>query len=390
MVSNQDSQRKEIVLLGLAALGYSTSYALVMTYLPVYFSLAISAAVIGIAFSLSDVAEIAMRLPSGIVSDLFGVRNAAQIGFFVTAMAGLLLLGLNPSYSIYVVMVLYGVAIALVSTSMTALTLTIGRRGSKAYGTYQSIMRVGHVIGPLAGGLLIAGQGYNGVFILAALLPFLSIGLTSRSVAGRVAEPANHRPSGFKLKLPGFTFSRPLLVVSLVLMLAQFWGSFWTVALPLYFIEFNGYGVVTYGVVIALASVLSIASPVIAEFSVARFRIKRTVAASLITTTLLSGMFALAGSDLVLGALIVGSQASYLVAYTSGSIFVSHIAKQEQMGSAVGLVRTISAIGQIFGAIVAGVTYSFATVLLPLVSASVLVAALPFTPFLNQAVENSQ
>jgi EmrB/QacA subfamily drug resistance transporter len=138
---------------------------------------------------------VAIALPaSGSLGDRFGHRRVFLFGVAAFALASALAAA-APSFDVLAVSrVLQAASGALVSTSSVALLREMAppdRRGA-AFGLFDMLVSTSAAIGPLIGGLLVAGLGWRWIFIVAvpvALLALITVGALARprSVATRAA-----------------------------------------------------------------------------------------------------------------------------------------------------------------------------------------------------------
>ncbi len=138
---------------------------------------------------------VAIALPaSGSLGDRFGHRRVFLFGVAAFALASALAAAAQSFDVLAVSRVLQAVSGALVSTSSVALLREMAppdRRGA-AFGLFDMLVSTSAAIGPLIGGLLVAGLGWRWIFIVAvpvALLALITVGALARprSVATRAA-----------------------------------------------------------------------------------------------------------------------------------------------------------------------------------------------------------
>ncbi|MDF2734530.1 MAG: hypothetical protein K0S97_1153 [Chloroflexota bacterium] len=159
---------------------------------------------------------VAIALPaSGSLGDRFGHRRVFLVGVGAFALAS----GLAATAVSFEVLalsrVLQAVSGALVSTSSVALLREMAppdRRGS-AFGLFDMLVSTSAAIGPLVGGLLVAGLGWRWIFIVAvpvALLALVTVGALARPPAVRV------RGAPRPIDLPGLGILAVFLIVLLL------------------------------------------------------------------------------------------------------------------------------------------------------------------------------
>ena len=146
---------------------------------------------------------VAVALPaSGTLGDRFGHRSVFLVGVVAFAIASTIA-AIAPSFGILALSrVLQAVSGALVSTSSVALLRAMAaadRRGA-TFGAFDMLVSTSAAIGPLLGGLLVAGFGWRSLFVVAvpvAILAAVAVGRASQP-AGEVAGRA--RPGGARVR----------------------------------------------------------------------------------------------------------------------------------------------------------------------------------------------
>ena len=132
-------------------------------------------------------ASVAITLPaSGSIGDRFGHRRSFLIGVAGFGGASLLAATAGSFPLLAASRVLQAVSGALVSTSSTALIRAEApaRRRGAAFGLFDGLTSVSAAIGPLVGGLIVAGLGWRALFLLA-----VPISLGAALAVGRLAPP---------------------------------------------------------------------------------------------------------------------------------------------------------------------------------------------------------
>ncbi len=159
---------------------------------------------------------VAIALPaSGSLGDRFGHRRVFLFGVGAFALASALAATAMTFEVLALSRVLQAASGALVSTSSVALLREMAppdRRGS-AFGLFDMLVSTSAAVGPLVGGLLVAGLGWRWIFIVAvpvALLAAVTVGALARpgSVPARAAPRA--------IDLPGLGLLAALLIVLLL------------------------------------------------------------------------------------------------------------------------------------------------------------------------------
>ena len=132
-------------------------------------------------------ASVAITLPaSGSIGDRFGHRRSFLIGVAGFGGASLLAATAGSFPLLAASRVLQAVSGALVSTSSTALIRAEAPPQSRgaAFGLFDGLTSVSAAIGPLVGGLIVAGFGWRALFLLA-----VPISIAAALAVGRLAPP---------------------------------------------------------------------------------------------------------------------------------------------------------------------------------------------------------
>ncbi len=159
---------------------------------------------------------VAIALPaSGSLGDRFGHRPVFLAGVAAFALASGVAATAASFEILAVSRVLQAATGALVSTSSVALLRQMApaeRRGS-AFGLFDMLVSTSAAIGPLVGGLLVAGLGWRSLFVVAvpvALLAAVAVGVFARS--NRLVPRTNPRP----IDLPGLGMLAAFLIALLL------------------------------------------------------------------------------------------------------------------------------------------------------------------------------
>ena len=167
-----------------------------------------------------------LMLVCGRLGDLVGYRAIFQLGLALSVL-GLVSCAIAPNYALLLLgRILQGIGIALTLSCGPALaTSLLGEQGrTRALAFYAGVMAAGAVIGPLAGGLLVAQWGWPSVFWFRVPLPLLALALSGFLAAAPKQHPVR-----------GFDFPGAVLLVAwmsaLLLAVAMLRGPF-TPAVP--------------------------------------------------------------------------------------------------------------------------------------------------------------
>ena len=175
-------------------------------------------------------ASVAITLPgSGSIGDRFGHRRSFLIGVVGFGGASLLAATASSFPLLAASRVLQAVSGALVSTSSTALIRAEApsqRRGA-AFGLFDGLTSVSAAIGPLVGGLIVAGFGWRALFLLAVPISIAAALAVGRFAVPRTPERGASRP----VDLPGLALLAATLLAAVIGIRAPFDGGVGSLAI---------------------------------------------------------------------------------------------------------------------------------------------------------------
>lgn len=160
-------------------------------------------------------ASVAITLPaSGSIGDRFGHRRSFLIGVAGFGGASLLAATAGTFPLLAASRVLQAVSGALVSTSSTALIRAEAppRRRGAAFGLFDGLTSVSAAIGPLVGGLIVAGFGWRALFLLAVPVSIVAALVVGRLAIPRASEPVTPRP----VDVPGLALLAATLLAAVI------------------------------------------------------------------------------------------------------------------------------------------------------------------------------
>jgi DHA1 family multidrug resistance protein-like MFS transporter len=143
-------------------------------FLPLYGreALNLSGSELGWLFGMQTITTLMVRPAIGVLSDRAGRRVVIVTGLTIGSLA-VFALSLATSLTIVVVVILTyaaGVAITTAATSAYITDITRRARYGAAHGVFGTIYDIGDALGPIAGGILVAGLGYSRMFqVMAAV-----------------------------------------------------------------------------------------------------------------------------------------------------------------------------------------------------------------------------
>jgi EmrB/QacA subfamily drug resistance transporter len=159
---------------------------------------------------------VAIALPaSGSLGDRFGHRRVFLFGVAAFAFASAIAATAVSFEILALSRVLQAVTGALVSTSSVALLRAMApadRRGS-AFGLFDMLVSTSAAVGPLVGGLLVAGLGWRSLFVVAvpvAIFAAVAVGVVARPQP--VAHATLRRATARPIDLPGLALLAGFLV----------------------------------------------------------------------------------------------------------------------------------------------------------------------------------
>ena len=153
---------------------------------------------------------VAIALPaSGSLGDRFGHRRLFLVGVAAFALASALAATATSFEVLALARVFQAVSGAFVSTSSVALLRAMApadRRGS-AFGLFDMLVSTSAAVGPLIGGLLVAGLGWRSLFVVAvpvAIFAAVAVGAVVRPRPGGAAgDRASRRTPPHRPARPG-------------------------------------------------------------------------------------------------------------------------------------------------------------------------------------------
>jgi MFS family permease len=208
------------------------------------------------------IGRLVFDIPSGVLADRAGLNRAMIIGLAVLAGASVLA-GVAPNYWILLLArVLEGVGSSIYVSAAIAFVLlsTDAAKRGTAIGSYQSLLMLGPIIGPVVGAPIAVFFGYNAPYFAFALMTVAALGIVAAfNYMGRlgVQRPAStqesdSRRAGMTVYLNtaaiatfGFAFLR---------------SGIYTTGLPLFAYGGLALSVFDVGVILTVASAANLAS----------------------------------------------------------------------------------------------------------------------------------
>ena len=169
---NSILRRHSAQLLFFAAIFAFMGFSIVRTFLPLYASGQIGMSTVQTGTLISTVAasQLVAMLFLGWVSDRFGRKLTAIVGFLLCSVSFLLYLLANTTLQIFIVSIAVGLGL---SASLLLLSLVPDVTPKRTYGTvvgiYGSCEDLGIIIGPLIYGLVWSAIGSVYIFVAASI-----------------------------------------------------------------------------------------------------------------------------------------------------------------------------------------------------------------------------
>ncbi|HTY82333.1 MAG TPA: MFS transporter [Dehalococcoidales bacterium] len=149
---------------GIEAVQYF-AYGAIETFLPIYLNekLGYSPWEIGLLFTAQILAATLTKPIMGRLSDKYGRIPLISTGLILGAVTTALLVTFHHYYVLIFLMALFGLGLATVTASTSALVADLSRASGRggALGVLSSIMDVGQSTGPMVAGVLIAAHSYE-------------------------------------------------------------------------------------------------------------------------------------------------------------------------------------------------------------------------------------
>jgi len=125
---------------------------------------------IGLIVSVSTLAGVLLKLPSGALSDIYGRRFLLRIGVVAFGLPPFLYPFITDLDALTALRFLHGLATAIFAPSALATVAELYReRRGAALGTYTACTQSGSLLGPFLGGYLIHAAGFDAAFVTAGV-----------------------------------------------------------------------------------------------------------------------------------------------------------------------------------------------------------------------------
>lgn len=166
-----------VALCGVGFLG-RLSYEMARTPLtPLYAKhLGAPTELIGLIVAAVTITGIVVKLPSGVLSDLFGFRRLMLVGSLVKATGPFLYLAVFSWPQLLAVRFYHGLATAVYAPPASALVAKVypKERGNRL-GLYSAAENAGVVLGPVLGGAVLTLVSFSGAFVVSGVIGVLAL-----------------------------------------------------------------------------------------------------------------------------------------------------------------------------------------------------------------------
>jgi MFS family permease len=357
----------------LCAVGFlaRASYALARTPVLALFAVALGAGpqAVGLAVGISTVTGVLFKMPAGVISDVAGRSRMLLLGLCVFAFVPFAYLWVDSYPALLAVRFLHGFATAIYGpVSMAVVVASAGERKAEALAWFSSITIVGNLLGAPLGGWLLQSQGgsnpaladFHLVYAVAAALGCASLALALLVLRGRRdPAPAVHRSlravwGRFRAGVREILLDRRVLLTSNMEGAQNLAGGALEAFLPVYAVLVCGHSPLQAGLLWGVQTLTALASkPLMGRWSDARGR----------RGLLFWGMFLCAlpfalipwtrGFPLLLLLCAVFGLGEAVVT-SSAAALVSDLAREGDLGAAMGAFGTLFDIGHAAGPLLAG------------------------------------
>jgi MFS family permease len=340
----------------------TTGMGMVWSVLALYAeSLGASATMVGVLIASWGGARLLINLPAGILSQRFG-RNRAILAGLTTLAAGSFVAMLTSDFTtLLLCLLIQAVGSAIYITSALSAIADLGTAESRVrdMGAFQAANLIGLSIGPGLGGLIAAHWGYAAPFLAQGVMALAGVvAVTIAPSPSSEAQAKSTPPKDKSAPEPISALGRILpALVGLALMtygvLFARLASIWIV-LPLIVEQRFKLGPNGVGLMLTVSAVANLVVLPLTTAVTRRFGYRSAVVSSTVITV--AGLWLLAIGDTVsfawAAAILLGVGGA--LALPTLSAYVANVAPSDQMGTAMGLLRTINDIAFITSPILVG------------------------------------
>ena len=290
------------------------------------------------------IGRLVFDLPAGFLTDRLGLNRTMILGLGVLVGASALA-GLAPSYWVLLAArVLEGIGSSIYVSAAIAFVLLssdAAKRGT-SIGSYQSMLMLGPIIGPVVGAPIAVFFGYNAPYFAFALMAAAALGIIAvLNYLGRfkVARPVSEQESDVR---------RARMVVYLnAAAIATFGFAFlrsgiYTTGLPLFAYGSLSLSVIDVGIILTVASAANLVSSFFSGRVTQTYGMQKPLFAAILASAVLVAMIPLATSVAFLLAImtLIGITSGFFgqsIAWAAEQIEEKVKRKQSVSGAALGI-----------------------------------------------------
>ena len=350
-------------------------------------NLGASGALLGLIVAASTITGIALKLPAGALSDLWGRRVLLRIGGIFFAVPPFLYAFVHSVGALLVLRFVHGLATAVYGPVASAVVASLSEKDRGArLGFLASAQDVGSTAGPLVGGFVLAWTtSYYDVYWVTAAIGVVTLvliwALPEQVTIGQITseDGGPSRWVQFRTGLWEVISSGPVLLTSL--MEASMWlgyGAF-LAFFPIYGRSI-GLPVVVITIILGVQLVTALIWKPISGWVSDRIGRKPMIIVGLLLGAATLPAIVNTRNGVLLGALSFLLGLSVATVTPSTNAFVADLVKAKSLGSAMGVFGTIWDTGDASGPILAGALLGITTysTSFSIVAAIMLAAALVF------------
>ena len=352
------SRRTYIELVATAALAY-TSYAMCRSPLLPLFAryLGATPTTIGLIVAASTITGIAVKMPAGALSDVFGRRALLVTGAAVFALAPFAYPAVTAVGWLVVLRFAHGNATAIFGpvASATVSDLAPSDRRGRWLGTYSAAQAAAQGSGAFLAGMLIANDRFDRAFIASGLIGLGALALATRQPPS-VASPTGGEPWWQRMR-PGLREvlrDRRIVTVSAAHAAVLLVNGSLATFLPLFAHEALGLSTTEVGGILAAQTVATLVARPASGAASDRWGRRLVIVAGLATCSCALALVATAVNAATLSLAVVLYGAALAVATSATSALVTDLSRKARYGAAHGVFGTIYDVGDASGPIVAG------------------------------------